>query len=126
MKPLICDMSSDFLSQPIRDIQRYGMIYAGSHKNVGPAGMVIVIIRKDIAYVEPKTQRHATFDVELRGTSKTQLYTEPPQCSTFYFAGLTFLKLIRLGGLNEMERVNREKATFLYPCIERILKVVNC
>lgn len=115
--PLICDMSSDFLSKPIRDIHRYGMIYAGSHKNVGPAGMVIVIVRQDLLN---RRCRRGELPLMLNyaelGKHNSMLNTPP--VFNIYFAGLTFIKLIHLGGLNEMKRANREKAMLLYRCID--------
>ena len=114
-KPLICDMSSNFLSKPIQHIERYGMIYAGSHKNVGPPGMVVVIIRKNMLH------RHR-IDIPLM-LNYTEIHSHnstlnSPPVFNIYFAYLTFQHILKNGGLNEMQKRNEEKANLLYAMIE--------
>ena len=114
-KPLICDMSSNFLSKPILNIEKYGMIYAGCHKNVGPAGMVIVILRNDMFNrYRLSTPLMMNYTESMRHNS---MLNTPPVFN-IYMARLTFLELIRLGGLREMKRTNEEKSQLLYDVIE--------
>lgn len=112
--PLVADMSSDILSRPI-DIEKFGLIYAGAQKNVGPAGLTIVIIRKDLlekcnpdltAYLSYKT--HA---------EKNSLYNTPPVFS-IYAAGLTLAWIKKQGGLAGITERNRKKADALYSVID--------
>lgn len=108
--PLVCDMSSHILSQEY-DVSKFGVIYAGAQKNIGPAGVTIVIIREDLvgsaldftpAMLNYKT--HA--DAE-------SMYNTPP-CFAIYMAGLVFDYLLQNGGVSAMEAKNREKAAVLY------------
>ena len=112
---LVSDQSSMFLSQPC-NVADYGMIYAGVQKNVGPAGMVIVIIREDLIrddltdlpiYMQYKT--HADAD---------SLYNTP-NCWAIYCCGKVFKYLKSLGGLQVMEQMNREKAQVLYDFLDQ-------
>ena len=112
--PLVSDMSSHILSRPV-DVSRYGLIYAGAQKNIGPAGLVIVIVRDDlIGQALPGTPN--VLDFRLQADADSMLNTPP----TFavYLAGLTFKWLLAKGGLAAMERENVAKAALLYDCLD--------
>jgi len=114
--PLVSDMSSHILSRPV-DVSRYGLIFAGAQKNIGPAGLVIVIVREDlIGHALPGTPN--IFDFRLQAEADSMLNTPP----TFavYLAGLTFKWLLAKGGLAAMERENVAKAARLYDCLDAI------
>lgn len=112
--PLVADMSSNLLSRPI-DVSRYGLIFAGAQKNIGPSGLVIVIVREDL--LERSTGRVARiFDYACHAREKSLLNTPP----TFgwYLAGLVFRWLKGQGGLAAMAQVNDRKAAMLYAAID--------
>ena len=113
--PLIADMSSDILSRPI-DISKFGLIYAGAQKNMGPAGVTMVIIKDDLIgknYRDIPSMLNYETHVEKRS-----MFNTPPVSSVF--AVNETLKWIEgLGGLAEMEKINREKSEKLYHEIER-------
>lgn len=112
--PLICDMSSNFLSKPI-DVSKYGMIYAGSHKNVGPSGLVIVIVRLDML---GKARSFTPTMMNLTEISlKTSMLNTPP-VFPIYFCDLTIRKLLSMGGLSEIEKINQSKAKMVYDAID--------
>ncbi len=114
--PLVSDMSSHILSKPV-DVSRYGLIYAGAQKNIGPAGLVIVIVREDlIGHALPDTPN--VLDFKLQADADSMLNT-PPTFS-LYLAGLTFKWLLAKGGLAAMERENVAKAGLLYDCLDAI------
>lgn len=112
--PIVADMSSCILSEPV-DVSRYGLIYAGAQKNMGPAGLTVVIIREDLAgKTQPKTPVMLDYKVMIDNDS---MYNTPP---TY---GIYILKLVlewieKLGGLTEMEKINRAKAKVLYDFLE--------
>jgi len=108
--PLVADMSSHILSRPI-DVSRYGLIYAGAQKNIGPAGLTIVIIREDLIGHAPAGT--ASMDDYRIHADNDSMYNTPPTYA-IYIAGLVFQWLKRLGGLAAMERINIEKAQLLY------------
>lgn len=112
--PLVADMSSDILSRPI-DVSRFGLIYAGAQKNIGPAGVTLVIIRKDLAERVPDTvplfYRYAT---HLKANS---LYNTPP-CFAVYLTLLVTRWLKAKGGVAAMEKINERKAAILYDLID--------
>jgi len=112
--PLIADMSSTILSRPI-DVSKFGMIYAGSQKNIGPAGLAIVIIREDLlgntAAIAP-----TLFNYEVH-VANGSMYNTPPTYS-WYVAGLVFEWLKEQGGLEAMAVVNKRKADKLYAVID--------
>ena len=113
--PLVCDMSSNILSRPV-DVSRYGLIYAGAQKNIGPAGLTIVIIRQDLvgkALPPPPTM----LDYRIHAEADS-MYNTPPTYG-IYVAGLVFQWLKRLGGLAAMERQNIAKAGMLYDYLDR-------
>jgi phosphoserine aminotransferase len=113
--PLVADMSSDILSRPF-DTASFGLIYAGAQKNLGPAGVTVVIVRDDMLDRAPSDiptmLRYSTF------AEKNSLYNTPP-CVAIYVVQLV-LKWIEetIGGLGVMERLNREKADLIYSYID--------
>jgi phosphoserine aminotransferase len=113
--PLVADMSSHILSRPM-DVSRFGLIYAGAQKNVGPAGVCLVIVREDLlGRASPNTP--TLLDYAVQAENHSMLNTPPT--FAIYMAGLVFKWLIRQGGLAAMERVNVEKARILYELIDR-------
>jgi phosphoserine aminotransferase len=112
--PLVADMSSDILSRPI-DVSRYGLIYAGAQKNIGPAGLTIVIVREDlIGQALPITP--SAFDFKTVADNES-MYNTPPTYA-IYIAGLVFEWLKGQGGLSAMAELNQRKAALLYDCLE--------
>lgn len=114
-KDLVADVSSCFLSEPV-DVSKYAVIYGGVQKNIGPAGMVIAIVREDLI----------TDDV-LEGTPTMMKYKthadadslyNTPNCYCIYMCGKVFKWLKRMGGLEEMKRRNEEKAKVLYDFLD--------
>lgn len=112
--PLVADMSSHILSRPM-DVSKYGLIYAGAQKNIGPAGLVIVIVRKDLIGRAP-ANTPTLLDYKAMAEGESMLNTPPTY--GVYIAGLVFQWLKRNGGLAGMERVNRAKAALLYDLID--------
>ncbi len=112
--PLVADMSSHILSRPV-DVSRYGLIYAGAQKNIGPAGLAIVIVRDDLlGQTLPGTPM--MLDYKIQADNESMLNT-PPTYSV-YIAGLTFQWLKRGGGLAAMEKQNIAKAKLIYDLID--------
>ena len=114
--PLICDMSSCFLSEPI-DVKKFGVIYAGAQKNVGPAGVTIMIIRDDLLAKAPRQPLPAYFDYRLHAENGS-MYNTPPTYG-IYMCGLVFKWLLRNGGLKAREKANEEKAKILYDYLDQ-------
>lgn len=114
LAPLVADMSSTLLSRPI-DVSRYGLIYAGAQKNIGPAGLTIVILREDLLG-EPLAGTPTMFDYRIH-TDSGSMYNTPPTYA-WYLAGLVFQWLKDLGGLEAMGAINRRKAEKLYAAID--------
>jgi phosphoserine aminotransferase len=113
--PLVCDMSSNILSKPV-DVSKYGLIYAGAQKNIGPAGLTIVIVREDlIGQALPKTPVMLDYKTHAENES---MYNTPPTYG-IYIAGLVFQWLKQQGGLAAMEKHNREKAALLYAFLDQ-------
>lgn len=112
---LVADQSSMFLSQPC-DVSNYGLIYAGVQKNVGPAGMAIVIIREDLIRedLDPKVPHYLRYSTHAENGS---LYNTP-NCWSVYCCGKVFKYLLSIGGLSEMQRRNEEKAKILYDFLD--------
>ncbi len=113
--PLVCDMSSDFISRPT-DISKYGLIYAGAQKNAGPSGATMVIIREDLLDRVPD---NLPAMLDYRNLAKSgSMYNTPP-CYSIYICGLVFKWLIEeIGGLDKIAALNREKAAILYDAID--------
>lgn len=112
--PLICDASSDFLSKPI-DVSRYGIIYAGAQKNVGPAGVTVVIIRKD--FLEKASTDGVPTILQYK-THTEKIFNTPPTFNV-YMVNLVLQWIEDQGGLDYFEKVNREKAELLYGEVDR-------
>jgi phosphoserine aminotransferase len=108
--PLVADMSSNILSRPI-DVTKYGLIYAGAQKNIGPAGLTIVIVREDLIG-QTVAGTPTMFDYKTHADNES-MYNTPPTFA-MYVAGLVFKLLAKQGGLAAMEKTNREKAALLY------------
>ncbi|EDN69344.1 Phosphoserine aminotransferase [Beggiatoa sp. PS] len=113
-KPLVADMSSTILSRPL-DISKFGVIYAGIQKNIGSAGLTIVILREDlIGETLPNTPTMFTYKTHVDNNS---MPNTPPTYS-WYMAGLVFKWLKALGGLEEIAKRNQRKAKMLYAAID--------
>ena len=112
--PLVADMSSTILSRPI-DVSRYGVIYAGAQKNIGPAGLVVVIVREDLLG-RARADVPTVFDWKAMAADGSMLNT--PATYSWYVAGVVFQWLKHQGGLVAMERLNRAKADKLYGAID--------
>jgi len=112
--PLVADVSSCFLSRPV-DVSKYGVIYGGAQKNIGPAGLTIVIVRDDLlGNVPPNTSQ--LFDWKVQAENDSMLNT-PPTYSV-YIAGLVFEWLKKQGGIAAVEQKNIAKAKLLYDYID--------
>ena len=112
--PLVADMSSTLLSRPI-DVSRYGLIYAGAQKNIGPAGLTIVIVREDLVG-HPLAGTPTMFDYATHAKNES-MYNTPPTYA-WYLAGLVFQWLKNKGGLAGMAEINQRKAAALYAAID--------
>src|SRR5512139_3519038 len=112
--PLVSDMSSTLLSRPI-DVSKYGAIYAGAQKNIGPAGLVIVIVRRDLLG-RARADTPSTLNWESMAAAGSMLNT--PATYSWYVAGLVFQWLKRQGGVEAMGRTNQAKAAKLYAAID--------
>lgn len=112
--PLVADMSSSILSRPI-DVSKYGLIYAGAQKNIGPAGLTVVIVRKDLIG-QPLEGMPSMFDYAIHDKNGS-MYNTPPTYG-WYLAGLVFEWLKGLGGVAGMAEINQRKAAKLYAAID--------
>ena len=112
--PLVADMSSTLLSRPI-DVSKFSLIYAGAQKNIGPAGLVVVIVREDLIGQAAKGTP-AMFDYKIHADAGS-MYNTPPTYA-WYLAGLVFQHLKRQGGLKAMAEINKRKAEKLYAAID--------
>ena len=112
---LVADVSSCFLSEPV-DVGRYGIIYGGVQKNIGPAGVVIVIIREDLI-TEDVLEGTPTMLKYKTHADNDSLYNTPP-CYGIYMCGKVFKWLKNMGGLEEMKKRNEEKAQILYDFLD--------
>jgi len=111
---VVADMSSDILSRPV-DVSRHGVIFAGAQKNMGIAGLTVVIIREDLlGYADDKVPTMLNYKIMADGKS---LYNTPPAYS-IYIAGLVFEWILALGGLEAMEKLNEAKAKLLYDTLD--------
>ncbi len=119
--PLVADMSSEIMSREI-DVNKFGLIYAGAQKNLGPAGLTIVIIKTDLIgkHLEntPTMLRYETHAKEK------SLYNTPP-CYSIYVAGLVFKWLDDMGGVKTIEKINNEKAAILYNFLDESNMFIN-
>jgi phosphoserine aminotransferase len=112
--PLVADASSHLMSRPI-DVSKYGLIYAGAQKNLGPAGVTVVIVREDLIGA-PAKGTPSVMDYKLQADADSMLNT--PATYPLYVAGLVFKWLKQLGGVAEIERRNVRKAQLIYDVID--------
>lgn len=119
---LVADMSSNFCSKPV-DVSKFGLIYAGAQKNVGPSGVTIVIVRNDlIGNAQDLTPVMLDYKIHAENNS---LYNTPP-CYGIYMCGLVFEDLLEQGGLVEVEKKNKKKAEILYNAIDESNGFFKC
>ncbi|MDR1128146.1 MAG: 3-phosphoserine/phosphohydroxythreonine transaminase [Treponema sp.] len=112
--PLAADISSCVLSEAL-DVSRFGLLYAGAQKNLGPAGVTMVIIREDlIGRAPPRTPALLRYDIHA---DEGSMYNTPP-CYGIYIIGLVLEWIKKTGGVEAMEKRNREKADILYSCLD--------
>jgi phosphoserine aminotransferase len=112
--PLVADMSSCILSRPV-EVSKFGLIYAGAQKNIGPAGLTIVIVRDDlVGHADPRLPTMLDYKTHAENDS---MYNTPPTYG-IYIAGLVFQMLKRKGGIAQMEKTNIAKAKLLYAAID--------
>lgn len=113
--PLVADMSSDILSRPV-DVSRFGLIYAGAQKNIGPAGLAVVVIRRDLlGHARAGTPGMLDYAVH----SKADSMSNTPPTYAWYLAGLVFKWLKTLGGLEAIAQINQRKASKLYSTVDQ-------
>mgnify|MGYP000931262153 FL=1 len=119
--PLVADMSSCILSEAV-DVSKFALIYAGAQKNIGPAGTTIVIIREDfLGKAAADVPTYLDYKIHADNDSA---YNTPP-CFAIYVAGEVFKHIKKLGGVSEVERINKEKAAKLYDYIDNS-KLYKC
>jgi len=113
--PLVADMSSDILSRPV-DVSKYGVIYAGAQKNIGQAGLAVVIVRKDLLRdLPPEIPDLQSWKVEHQQGSRLNT----PPTYAWYIAGLVFDWIEANGGVEHMAQLNREKAEAFYAYLDQ-------
>jgi len=112
--PLVADMSSTILSRPI-DVAQFGAIYAGAQKNIGPAGLTLVIVRRDLL---GRASAHCPTMLDWKVAAENESMYNTPPTFAIYLADLVFDWLNKLGGLAAMEAINRRKAEKLYRAID--------
>ena len=120
--PLVADMSSSILSRPI-DVWKFGLIYAGAQKNIGPAGLTVVIVREDLVGHAP-SGLPTMLDYKTHADNDS-MYNTPPTYA-IYMAGLVFQWLKKNGGVGAMERANIAKAELLYAAIDASKGFYHC
>lgn len=113
--PLVADMSSNILSQEY-EVSKFGLIYAGAQKNMGPSGVTVVIVREDLIG-KAMSITPTMLDYKIYA-DENSMYNTPP-CYAIYIAGLVFEWLLAKGGIKAMEKENREKAALLYNYIDQ-------
>lgn len=119
--PLICDMSSNFLARPL-DISKYALIYAGAQKNLGPAGVTLVIVRDDFL---GKAREQTPFLYDYKTLADNASMANTPPTFAWYICGLVFQWLKINGGLSGMESRNKEKAELLYKTLDSSILFEN-
>ena len=112
--PLVADMSSGILSRPV-DVSKFGLIYAGAQKNMGPSGLTVVIVREDLLG-NPRENIPVMLNYTVQAENGS-MYNTPP-CYSIYVAGLVFKWLLATGGLEEREKINIKKANLLYDFLD--------
>jgi len=120
--PLVADMSSNILSRPV-DVSKFGLIYAGAQKNIGPAGLTLVIVREDLVGHAP-AGLPTMLDYKTHVDNES-MYNTPPTFA-IYMAGLVFQWLKKNGGIAAMEKTNIAKAKLLYDAIDASNGFYNC
>lgn len=113
--PLVVDMSSTLLSRPF-DVSRFGLIYAGAQKNIGPSGLTLVIIHRDLLNTKVSKYLPPTLNYQLQAEATSLLNTPP--ASAIYMTGLVFRWLLDIGGLKQMAKINATKAQLLYDTVD--------
>jgi phosphoserine aminotransferase len=113
--PLACDMSSNFMDKVV-DVKKFGVIYAGAQKNLGPAGVTVIIVREDLLGRVPENT--PTMLKWKTHVEKDSLYNTPP-CFAIYLCELVLEHLKTIGGITAMEKQNRKKAKLLYDVIDK-------
>lgn len=113
-KIVVADLSSTILSRPI-DVSRYGIIYAGAQKNIGPAGLTLVVVREDLL---GKAQRHVPSILDYSVLAENDSMFNTPPTFAWYLSGLVFKWLKEQGGIGEMDKLNQAKAELLYGTID--------
>ena len=112
--PIVCDMSSNFLSRPV-DVSKYGIIFGGAQKNLAPAGLTIAVVREDLAGHElPYTPLMMNYKTMI---DKDSMYNTPP-CWCIYMLGLVLEWLDSKGGVEGMEKIKHNKAAMLYDALD--------
>jgi phosphoserine aminotransferase len=112
--PLVTDMSSNILSRPI-DVSRFGVIYAGAQKNVGPAGLALVIVREDLL---GRARRETPGAINFKTMAENDSMWNTPPTLSWYIAGLVFEWLAEQGGIAAVAQINQRKAAKLYAAID--------
>ena len=115
-KPLVADVSSCFLSEPV-DVTKYGVIYGGVQKNIGPAGVVIVIIREDLIRDDVMEGTPTMLKYKTQADADSLYNTLP--CYGIYICGKVFKWLLKTGGLEERKKINEAKAKILYDFLDQ-------
>jgi len=113
--PLFCDMSSDILSRPV-EISNYSLIYAGAQKNMGPAGLAVVIIKESLIATAPE-KLHAMLDYRVHAENGS-LYNTPP-CWSIYICGLVYKNLLANGGVAAAQKICEKRSGLLYDAIDQ-------
>ena len=113
--PLVADMSSTILSRPI-DVSKFGVIYAGAQKNIGPSGLTLVIVQRELLERAPLSTIPSMLDYRVQAEAGSMSNT--PAAFSWYIAGLVFEWLLELGGLEAMAAINQRKAAKLYDYID--------
>ena len=113
-KVVVADLSSTIMSRPI-DVSRYGVIYAGAQKNIGPAGLTLVVVREDLL---GKAQRYVPSILDYKGLAENESMFNTQPTFAWYLSGLVFKWLKEKGGVAEMDKVNQAKADLLYGVID--------
>lgn len=114
--PLVSDVSSMFLSEP-HDVSKYGLLYGGVQKNIGPAGLAIVIVREDLVTEEVLAGTPSILNYKKNADAGSLMNT--PNCWDIYMCGLTFKWLKELGGLEKIKEINERKAKLLYDYLDQ-------
>jgi len=120
--PIVCDMSSNILSKPV-DVSKYGIIFAGAQKNMGPAGVTVVIIDKSLAGQElPYTPKIMSYKTMIENDSMPNT----PPCYSIYILGLVLKWLDQQGGVEGMEKIKAERAKILYDFLDESQLFKGC